>query len=97
MFPDSTASGMCCYCDPNPTPSPTPLPAPKYCPDNCFTTPSPAAPKKTIDKTKCSGWVSEGSYFCCMTTTTDGKAWKCSGTKPDPYCPKNDTWVMCNG
>lgn len=104
-YQDSNQPGKCCHCDPkptpNPTPSPTSLPIPKYCPPNCYTTSSPAGPKKTIDKTKCSGWVSEGFYSCCMTKTTDGKAWKCSGTKPDlskePYCPKNDKRIMCNG
>lgn len=76
--------------------------APKHCPDNCFTTtPSPAGPKKIIDKTKCSGWASsDDTYSCCM-TTDDKQQWKCSGTAPDrskysPYlCPNNDTWVVC--
>ncbi len=76
--------------------------APKHCPPNCYTTtPSPAGPKRTIDKTKCSVWASsDDTYNCCM-TTDDKQQWKCSGTVPDrskysPYlCPNNDTWVVC--
>ena len=74
--------------------------APNHCPDNCFTIiPSPAGPKKIIDKTKCSGWGASNQWACCM--TTDNKEWKCSGTKPDyskyksSGCPKNDTWISC--